>query len=503
MSLTPEMIAKLSDQRWRMNNLYWILSKQGEKIRFRMNAVQEEMFATMWYFNVILKSRQHGITTFVCIYMLDTCLFNSNIRCAVVAHDDDDTTAYFRDKIKLPYENLPEELKAARPAKTDRKQELVFGNNSAIRVTTSGRSGTNNIVLSSELGKTSVMRPDRAREVVTGSFETIHEGGMIFVESTARGRYGEFYEICKRAQDMQRAGKELTKSDFKFFFFAWWQDPNNAIENYKMVTIPERLVSYFTKLRTVHHVTLTPEQMAWYAKKEETLQGDMLKEHPSTPDECWQETLEGTYFAAQFRFLRENHRITTVPYFDGVQVDTWWDLGYSDQNCIWFSQNIGREIHFIDYYDNSGEPLSHYVDMLNARGYRYGRHVGPHDVMKHELGTGKTLFAQAAELGLHFEVGQPMPTSEQPRIESARKMLSICWFDEAKCEIGLKGLEGYRKEWDDRRGCYKDRPLHDWASHPAEAFLTCAHNHEIGSQPGRTHRREVRKVTRGKPVFFR
>lgn len=496
MSFTPEMIAKLADQEWRLNNLYWIIDKQGKKVQFRMNGVQRDLFGGMWYFNVILKSRQHGITTFVCLYMLDTCLFNSNVRCAVVAHDDDDTTAYFRDKIKFPYEHLPEELKAARESKIDRKQEMLFSNNSSIRVTTSGRSGTNNIVLSSELGKTSVMRPDRAKEVITGSFETIHDGGMIFVESTARGRYGEFYEICKRAQDLQRAGKELLKSDFKFHFYPWWKEPLNAIADYRQVTITERHLTYFQGLKAKFHIDLTPEQKAWYVKKEETLQGDMLKEHPSTPDECWQETLEGTYFATQFRKLRENKRITSVPYFDGVNVDTWWDLGYSDQNCIWFTQDIGREIHVIDYYDNSGEPLSHYADVMKAKGYRYGRHVGPHDVMKHELGSGKTLFQQAAELGIHFDVGAPMPTNEQARVESARKILSICWFDEAKCDVGLKGLESYRKEWDEKRGCFKDRPLHDWASHPAEAFLTMAHNHDV-SVRGKSARREVRQVKRG------
>lgn len=497
------MIENLRDQKWRMNHLYWIMNKHGERVRFVMNEVQEQMFDTMWYFNVILKSRQHGITTFVCIYMLDTCLFTSNYRCAVVAHDDDDTTAYFRDKIKFPYENLPQELKNARPAKTDRKQELVFGNNSAIRVTTSGRSGTNNIVLSSELGKTSVLRPDRAREVITGSFETIHEGGMIFVESTARGRYGEFYEICKRAEDMARAGKELTKSDFKFFFFAWHQDPNNSIEEHRLVTIPERLVSYFTKLRTIHKISLTPGQMAWYAKKEETLQGDMLKEHPSIPDECWQESIDGTYFAQQFKFLREHHRITSVPYFDGVNVDTWWDIGYNDQNCIWFTQNIGREIHVIDYHEDSGEGVAYYRDILDKRGYRYGRHMAPHDAMKHEPGSGKTYFEQAAEVGIHFDVAASMATDEHGRVEAGRRILSICWFDEAKCELGLKGLEAYRKEWDDRRGCYKDRPLHDWASHPSDAFLTLAHNHNITAQQGRSPRREVKNVSKGRPAFFR
>lgn len=496
MSLPAEMVAKLADQDWRMNNLYSVIDESGNKVPFRMRDVQRDFFDRMWYFNAILKSRQHGFTTLICIYMLDTCLFNSNTRCAVVAHDDDDTTAYFRDKIKFPYESLPEELKRLRPTTTDRKQEILFSNNSSIRVTTSGRSGTNNIVLSSELGKTSVLRPDRAREVITGSFETIHKGGMIFVESTARGRYGEFYEICKRAQTSEQRGKDLLENDFKFFFYPWWKDPKNTIDDYRKVTITERFLTYFQGLKGKHKIDLTPEQKAWYVKKEETLQGDMLKEHPSTPDECWQETLDGTYFATQFRFLRENKRITSVPYFDGVNVDTWWDIGYSDTNCIWFSQDIGGKVHLIDYYDNSGEALGHYRDILDSKKYRYGRHVGPHDLMKHELGSGKTIYEQAAEVGIHFTVAEAMPSDEQGRVEAARKLLSICWFDEAKCEKGLMALEAYRKEWDERRGCYKDRPLHDWSSHPSDAFLTLAHNHDNAAK-ARSTRREVRQVRRG------
>lgn len=55
-------------------------------------------------------------------------------------------------------------------------------------------------------------------------------------------------------------------------------------------------------------------------------------------------------------------------------------------------------------------------------------------------------------------------------IEQVREILPLCVFDEAKCESGIACLENYRKEWDDKRGCWKDKPLHDWTSHGGDAF---------------------------------
>src|SRR5262245_4916405 len=110
-----ELKAGLKDPRWRLNNLYWITDKQGNRVLFKMNWAQENLYNEMHHSNVVLKARQLGFTTALQLIMLDAALFNSNIRCGTIAHTLTDAQTIFRDKVKFPYDNLPEGIKAAVP----------------------------------------------------------------------------------------------------------------------------------------------------------------------------------------------------------------------------------------------------------------------------------------------------------------------------------------------------------------------------------------------------
>ena len=163
----------MKDRRWRLNNLYHIIDKDGRRIPFRLNWAQEALLDGLHHQNVILKARQLGFTTFIQLFMLDACLFNSNIRAGTIAHKLDDAKTIFRDKVKYPYENLPEQLRAERPIVKDAADELLFANNSSIRVSTSMRSGTLQFLHISEYGKLCAQFPDKAREVRTGALNTV------------------------------------------------------------------------------------------------------------------------------------------------------------------------------------------------------------------------------------------------------------------------------------------------------------------------------------------
>ena len=151
----------LGDWRWRLNNLYWITDKEGRRTKFQMNWAQETLFNEMHHLNVILKARQLGFTTFIQVFMLDACVFKPNIRAGTIAHRLEDAQAIFRDKIKFPYDNLPEAIRAAVPIVKDSVTELLLANNSSIRVSTSHRSGTLNYLHVSEYGWTVRNTPTR------------------------------------------------------------------------------------------------------------------------------------------------------------------------------------------------------------------------------------------------------------------------------------------------------------------------------------------------------
>lgn len=474
MAVPARLAECFADQRWRLNNLYWITDKEGKRVKFELNWAQSELLDELHYLNLILKARQLGFTTFIELYMLDVCVFHPDTRAGVIAHTKDDAEAIFRDKIKFAYDNLPAEIKAAVPIQRDNTTTLELANNSLIRVGTSLRGGTLQYLHISEFGKICAKYPAKAREIITGALNTIEAGQMAFIESTAEGQEGRFYEMCEEAQAKARLGSKLTPMDFKFHFYPWWREANYTLDPAGVIIAPS-LERYFAEVEREIGQALSPGQRAWYAKKLETQKEDMKREFPSTPKEAFEASVEGAYYAEQMAAAERDGRICRVPHEPQLPVETWWDLGMSDQMVVWFVQRHRREVRLIDYYANSGEGLAHYAKVIKDRPYTYSRHLGPHDLAVRDLSAtdGKSRKEVAEELGLKpFEVGKKLEVADG--IEAVRNLLPRCLFDQEKCADGIKALKNYRKEWDEDRGVWLPRPRHDWASHPADAFRTGA-----------------------------
>ena len=177
--------------------------------------------------------------------------------------------------------------------------------------------------------------------------------------------------------------------------------------------------------------------------------------------------ITGAYYAKELAKLDEDKRITRVPYEPMLKVHTVWDLGVSDSTAIWFFQLSGREIRIIDYLESSGYGLDHYIRELQAKGYIYGSHFGPHDIQVREFGSGKSRLEMAASLGIQFQVLPLEPVKDG--IDAARMMIPRMYFDADRCAKGIDALRQYREKFDEKRGIALG-PLHDWSSHAADAF---------------------------------
>lgn len=450
----------------------------------------------MWYLNVILKERRRGITTFVALYMLDEALFNDNVEAAIIAHRLDSAKDIFRTKVKFPYDNLPDLIKELRPLTTESKSELAFPNGSIIYVDTSIRGGTVQYLHVSELGKIAAVYPKKAKEIISGSIPAVHTGQIAWIESTAEGREGEFYEICKQALKVQESKRPLTQLDWRMFFIPWFNDPDNQLHEEYPLTKAD--FQYFEHIEHRTGTKLSLEQRRWYAAKKATLREQMKKEYPSTPEEAFEGAAEGSILSDEIYLAREQGRITIVPYTDGIPVDTWWDLGWDDSTSIWFSQDVGNEIHFIYYHEEHLKGLLHYAKVLDElakdRQWKYGEHTAPHDISVHELGPGKSRWQQAQSLQdpitnqeycINFQIAKRIET-EQDGIQAIRSIFHKCWFDIENTtvrfgekDVGFPSLEGFRYEWDENLSRFKDTYIHNWASHGAKAFQTFAISHGV------------------------
>lgn len=176
--------------------------------------------------------------------------------------------------------------------------------------------------------------------------------------------------------------------------------------------------------------------------------------------------LVGAYYSQQMGYLLAEKRITKVPYDPALEVHTAWDIGIADSVAIGFVQVYGEEIRMIDYYENSGEGMLHYLKVLRDKPYLYGKHFGPHDLAVREFTSGKSRLEVAAALGLKFTVIPRIGVDDG--IEAVRNMLPKTYWDEGKCGRWIEALRQYKKVWDDKKKAFSSQPLHDWTSHAAD-----------------------------------
>ncbi len=492
---------------WRLNNLYQILDETARPVTFRCNTVQTILFEEMWFQNNILKSRQHGCTTFIDLWILDEVLWKHNIEAGIIAHREKDAQKIFERKIKYPYRHLSPELKKIKQAVSMTKEELVTKHcedpevdediTSNVYVSVTLRSGTVQYLHISEFGYVCKKHPDKAEEIVTGALQAIHAGQQVWIESTAMGRGGYHHDYCVRDQQVDKEVKagtrELSVMERKFFFFPWHRDPKN--QDSTPAPIVKRMQKYFKRLEVDHGIVLTDRQKWWYIRKEADLGEKIKSEHPSTPQEAFEASTKGIIFAFELDLAREQGRICDLPIRTDILVDTWWDLGIRNKQAIWFSQDIGGFVHMVDYYEADNRGFQHYVDYLDdwreEWGIKFGRHTAPHDIARRSWDDLETRWQKAQKRGITF-IRVPMVKDKMDSIEATRDLFHVVKFDRTRCDQGLECLENYRYEYDDTLGVYHNVPNQKdvWAN-GADSFQTFGCGHQFrhvvqGQSSGRT-----------------
>jgi phage terminase large subunit len=212
---------------------------------------------------------------------------------------------------------------------------------------------------------------------------------------------------------------------------------------------------------------LDPEQV-------EKLRRDLDEEEFAQELECsFTAPNSGSYFAKWLDAATREDRIGRVTHDPALKVFTAWDLGMDDATAIWFFQRSpGGEWRFLEYHEDHGQGLDAYAKIVLQKPYVYGKHYLPHDIEVRELtnrGQSRRQFLQ----GLGVSPIQVVPAANPAdRISAVRNILPRAFFDAKGCEIGLKKLRAYRRQWNELMGVWRADPVHDDASHAADAFGT-------------------------------
>ena len=176
----------------------------------------------------------------------------------------------------------------------------------------------------------------------------------------------------------------------------------------------------------------------------------------------------GAIYAKELQKARSSGRIGSFPHEPSCLVHTGWDIGWGDSTAIWFWQWVGGEPRLVDYYESHGEPFTHYLAHLRQKSYEYEPLVLPHDADNGQLATGKSIAEIARENGFRVKIAPKL--SVEDGINAARLFMARCAFNEATCKPGIEALEAYQWDYNERMDELKRTPLHNWASHGADAF---------------------------------
>ena len=187
--------------------------------------------------------------------------------------------------------------------------------------------------------------------------------------------------------------------------------------------------------------------------------------------------IPGAYFADQLQQAKDQNRVGRIPIEPSLQVHTAWDLGISDSMSIWFFQAMGKEIRLVDYYESNGKGMEHYIQHLtqwaDRNGVIYGQHLAPHDIEVRELTSGRSRKDVARDMGITFRTVQ-RPRTKIEGIQAIRRIFPRFWIDDERAEQGYACIASYHREWDEKHQRFRDQPVHDWASHGADALQTLA-----------------------------
>lgn len=484
---------------WRLDNCYWIVDKDARKVRFKMNPQQRQFISRMWWRNLILKARQLGFSTLIAILQLDQALWRTNFNGVIISQSLPDAGKLF-GKVEFAYDNLPALLREVYPVFDKNKgSKLTITHtdpkdgtpcNSTISVSVSSRGGTVQLLHISELGKISLKFPQRAEEIKTGALPSA-EGGVTIIESTAEGAFGLYWELCEPAIKRWHEGSPETRKDYRLHFFPWFEAAEYRMsdEDTALVPIPPAMTAYFHKLEVELGITIDANQRAWYVKEQEIQKRKMKQEYPSTPEEAFEQAIEGAVYGEEMTWLREHNRIGKgrVQLDPNFPVNTFWDLGTNDATAIWFHQCVHGQHRWFYYLEGSGKGLRYWwIEKLEKHRekykYQWGRHFLPHDadadIQGEEVQTPHQILSG---LGMqNIKVVPRVHHLSQGLEVTRRELAGNHWFDshvpdEEKGEdmgagLGVKCLDGYQFEWDDKLGVWSREPLHNWASHGADGW---------------------------------
>ena len=466
-----ELERALRDPCWRLSNLYSIRTRDGSIVKFRPRPQQQQIIDLIYRQVcrriIILKARQLGFSTLLGVVCADRLCFGTGQQISLIDQTLEDARQKLRDITLVAYESLDPALKKKLPITRSNTGELAVkftkheeAKTNALFAGTHARGGANSFLWVSEWGVIQSTDLARSEEILTGALPSVGNG-LAVIETTWRGgRQGHLWSLVKSALETPEAQKGSL--DWRVVFFPWQEEPSycDAVPR----PLREETQRYFAD-----KPGFSPGQMSWYQRKRAEQGMFMLREYPTTIEECFQSPVEGAIYAAAIDKLRSEGAIKPWLVDNSALTHTAWDLGSPINTVCWYFQ-LGPmgEIRVIDCDLDLDIPPVERVARMLAKGYLFGSHFLPHDALATQK-SGRTFLNELKEAGLANCKAVPRTNDIWVGINKLREMLPRFSFRVPQCERGLEALSNYHTIRETSSGLAKDEPCHDWSSHAADS----------------------------------
>ena len=295
-TLSPEERRKVTRKRlykdfeFYANKALKIRTKDAKVVPFRLNRAQKRLLDAalrQWHETgrvriVILKARQLGFSTMVGGFLYWWISQHRATKGIVVTHKGEASTALF-DMTKRYHKEVPDFL---RPS-TERanSKELKFDKlDSGYMVATAGADtiGRGETLQAAHLSEVGLWPKLKAKEIMNGLLQAIPEvdDTFVFIESTARGMSGPFYEAWREAV----AGT----SGYLAYFAPWFEDPKYSVPPPEEFARTLEEDDYCAKVLQVYGESLTDGQLLFRRRKIALDGPDLFKqEYPTFPEDAF------------------------------------------------------------------------------------------------------------------------------------------------------------------------------------------------------------------------
>jgi phage terminase large subunit len=230
----------------------------------------------------------------------------------------------------------------------------------------------------------------------------------------------------------------------------------------------------------------------------EVLLKEMEHDFASDPDKA-EHIWNGAYGSSQGAILarwvnkaEREGRISNDLSFDwsGAPLEISCDIGFRDTASFWYWQRVPGGFNVLKYQGESGLDADDWIpiiqDNVSALGAKLGKIWLPHDAKAKTFQSKHTTMEKFITGFGAAKVGVVAQSKKLDQISAAREVIGRCAFHRDNCESGLDGLRAWEYSYNDDTGVFSREPLHNWASHPSDAFA-------YGAQVMQDHKADEKK----------